>query len=81
MPELIFFGVIAVTVALWFVPAIVAGRRRHPSQYAIMALLFFSLFLAFFGPFGWLAMAIAWIVAIVWSLTAVPARDRDPASA
>lgn len=81
MPELLFFGIIAVTVALWFAPAIIAGRRRHPSRYAIFALLFFAPWLAFAGPIGWLALAIAWIVAIVWSLTGAPARDVDRAAA
>ena len=65
----------------WFTPAFIAGGRKHAQRWAITALLAFSLALAFFGPLGWLAMAIAWIVSIVWSLTGAPARASDRASA
>ncbi len=83
MPEPgILLAIIIVTTALfWFAPAIIAGRRQHPSRYAIFAGLLFVPLLALAGPVGWLLVAIAWIVAVVWSLTGAPARHVDPASA
>lgn len=80
-PEIILAAAVIVAALVWFAPAIIAGRRRHPAQYAIMALLFFSPALAFFPPLGWLLLATAWIIAIVWSLTGAPARASDRASA
>ena len=79
--QLILAAVIIMTALFWFAPAIIAGRRRRPSRYAIFALLFFAPWLAFAGPIGWLALAIAWLVAIVWSLTGAPARPDDRAAA
>lgn len=49
---LLIFGV------LYFIPAILANRRHHPSAGAIAALNFFL---------GWTGLG--WIAAFVWSLT------------
>ncbi len=49
---------ILVALVLYFVPAIVAGRRSHRNFKAILALDFFL---------GWTALG--WVVALVWSLT------------
>lgn len=80
-PGIILAIIIVLTALFWFAPAIIAGRRRHPSRYAIFAGLLFAPLLGLAGPVGWLLVAIAWLVAIVWSLTGAPARSGDPASA
>lgn len=56
----LFHGGIGLLVALllYFVPAIVAGRRNHRNFKAILALDFFL---------GWTALG--WVAALVWSLT------------
>lgn len=72
---------VAVTALFWFAPAIIAGRRLHPSRYAIFAGLLFVPCLAFAGAVGWLLMAVAWIGAVVWCLTGAPSRGSGPAAA
>ena len=54
-------------VALYFLPAIAADLRRHPSAFAIGLL---NLLL------GWTVLG--WIIALVWAVAAQP-RDRAPA--
>ncbi len=53
---------IAAAVGLYFLPAFIAGFRSHPNTNPI-------LFLTLLG--GW--TIIAWIIAMVWALTAIPA--------
>ena len=48
------------TLALYFLPAIIAAARRHQSWLAIAALNFLL---------GW--TGICWIFALIWSLTGV----------
>ena len=57
------FLIITGALILYFVPSLVAGQRRHHNQAAILAL---NLFL------GW--TFVGWVVALVWSLTAVEGR-------
>jgi Superinfection immunity protein len=52
--------------AMYFLPAIVASRRRHPQENAILLL---NLFL------GW--TFIGWVIALVWSATAIPERKKQ----
>ena len=52
--------VVAVAVAVYFAPAIIADRRGHHNHQAIFALNLFA---------GW--TVIAWVVALVWAFTKV----------
>ena len=54
------FAVMAVAIAIYFLPAIVATQRKHPNHVAIFLL---NLLL------GWTVFG--WIVALVWSATAI----------
>jgi len=57
-------GVTLLVLALmYFIPSIIAFRREHRNATPIMAL---NIFL------GW--TVIGWVVALVWSLTASPAK-------
>ncbi len=56
---------LCLVLAAYLLPSIVASRRRHPNSTAIFAL---NVLL------GWTALG--WIIALVWSLTAVP-EQRD----
>jgi hypothetical protein len=57
---LIILVIFAVSVAIYFLPAIVAHRRSHPNAMAITVL---NIFL------GWTFLG--WVVALVWSFTKV----------
>jgi len=46
---------------IYFVPALVARRRRHHNRVAIFALYLLA---------GW--TAVGWIIALVWALTRPP---------
>ncbi len=59
--------ILFVVALVLFIPAIIAYRRRHPNRVAIFALNVFA---------GW--TGIAWIAALVWSLTAIPDDSRSP---
>ena len=50
---------------IYFIPAIVALKRKHHNRTAIFALNFFA---------GWTLLG--WIVALVWSLTSPPPSER-----
>jgi hypothetical protein len=52
--------VVAVTVAVYFAPAIIADHRGHQNTRAIFVLNLFA---------GW--TVIAWVVALVWAFTKV----------
>jgi hypothetical protein len=58
-------------VALYFLPTIVAGVRRHPNQARIAVL---NIFL------GW--TFVGWVIALVWAVSALPtdAPRRRPFS-
>lgn len=56
----------AVVVFVYFLPGIVAERRRHPSKVSIIVL---NLLL------GWLL--IPWVVALVWSLNGPAGLESD----
>ena len=60
---------IAVIVAGYFVPVIVAGVRGHRQVVAIAAL---NLLL------GWTGLG--WVIGLAWSLTATPGKDVDASS-
>ena len=62
MPGHGLFGlaVLAMAVLGYFLPAVVAYSRRHHNRLAILALNFLL---------GWTFLG--WVVALVWSLTAV----------
>ncbi len=57
---LILVSALAVAVGLYFLPNWVAMARKHPQGNAIFYLNFLT---------GW--TAIGWVVALVWSLTAI----------
>ena len=57
--------VIALLVALYFAPSMIALHRRHHNRAAIVIL---NLLL------GW--TFIGWVIALVWSATATPPRGR-----
>jgi len=57
----ILIGLVALLIWLWLVPAIVAKRRRHPNQMAILVLTVLL---------GWTFLG--WVVALVWASTAIP---------
>lgn len=63
MPEGIFLMILL--IAIYFFPSIVAGIRDHHNGAAIAVL---NLLL------GWTVLG--WIVALVWSLTAIPDRGE-----
>lgn len=60
----------AVIFCLYFMPTIIANSRKHPNETSILLL---NLFL------GW--TLVGWVIALVWSASAVPARATVPASA
>lgn len=77
----IFALVVATAIGAWLTPACIAGGRKHRQRWAITALLVFALPIALFGPVGWLLMAVAWLTAMVWSLTGAPGHDAGRAAA
>jgi hypothetical protein len=60
------FFVIAVTVALYFLPAIVAYKRNHHNR---LAILMVDLLV------GW--SFIGWAIALIWACTAVKKTERE----
>ncbi|MNJ41080.1 hypothetical protein D3C77_359890 [compost metagenome] len=59
------FVMLAMLVALYFLPGIIAGLRGHPNKVSIMLL---NLFL------GW--TAIGWLAALIWSASAIRSRTQ-----
>lgn len=59
---------IAVGIAFYFVPFIIANRREHPNQFAIFVICFFL---------GWTLLG--WVGALVWSVMAIPAQKSATA--
>jgi hypothetical protein len=60
IPVFVISGLIAIAIilALYFLPSIIAARRNHLNRVAIYALNFFL---------GW--SVIAWILCLVWALS------------
>jgi hypothetical protein len=63
MDGLLYFAILFI---IYFIPAIVAGARRHRQTLAIVVL---NVFL------GW--SGLGWLVALVWSCTADVRPDED----
>jgi T4 superinfection immunity protein len=55
-----------ILLALYFLPTIVAGCRRHPNQAGIVIL---NLFL------GW--TFVGWVIALVWAVSALPQTNAQ----
>jgi hypothetical protein len=56
---------LAISFVVYFLPAIIAGRRKHPNATAITVL---NLIL------GWTLLG--WVVALVWALTVPPVAPK-----
>jgi hypothetical protein len=52
-------------IAVYFLPAIIAGIRQHPNDWSISLL---NLLL------GWTVLG--WLIALIWSVSAIPAREN-----
>ncbi|RKP44262.1 superinfection immunity protein [Pararobbsia silviterrae] len=64
MKSVVEFAAIAVAVAIYFLPSILADRRRRPD----------TLIIALFNAcLGW--TVVGWVVALLWSLTRFEARS------
>jgi RsiW-degrading membrane proteinase PrsW (M82 family) len=61
METLILWLLLASILAIYFLPSLIARKRRHPQGNAILALNFLL---------GWTFLG--WVAALVWSLTALP---------
>jgi len=59
--------VVVGAIALYFLPALIAGRRKHHNQWAIF---FLNLFL------GW--SGLGWLAAFIWACTAVRHEMSTP---
>lgn len=64
------FALIAVLVAIWFLPVIVAWARGHHNTLAI----FMTTLLL-----GW--MGLPWVIALIWACTMVKKPDAERARA
>ena len=63
--DLLQYAILCAIVALYFLPSIVAWKRRHQSRGAIYLLNFFA---------GWTALG--WFGALIWAASAVYPRGR-----
>jgi hypothetical protein len=61
------FVLIGIGIFLYFVPWYIAHQRHHPNMTAIAVL---NVFL------GW--TFVGWVVALVWSATAIPTKPAAP---
>ncbi|MGD0460857.1 MAG: superinfection immunity protein [Tepidisphaeraceae bacterium] len=66
MGSIMYLGLLAAALFIYFLPFIVADQRQHPSAGAIAIL---NIFL------GWTFLG--WVVALVWASTAVEKRVAD----
>src|SRR5262245_8078774 len=69
-------GLLLLAVLSYFLPAIVAGVRRHRNRLAITVLNIVSA-VASATIVGWMIGALAWIVALIWACTN-DCHKRDP---
>ncbi|WP_313048650.1 superinfection immunity protein [Pseudomonas soli] len=61
------FILLAITVIIYFLPTVIAGKRGHPNGTPIFLL---NLFL------GW--TLIGWLAALIWSASAFTAQSTEP---
>lgn len=70
MVALAAINLIAISLVIYFAPAVIAWHRRHPYQASILVV---NLFL------GWTLLG--WVGSLAWAFAPIPAKAKPPAPA